>query len=233
MDFWSPTLRKCGNKWNIAPGSVKETKASKELHGLRSISIFVAFKDKHVFTRMKEQELSDRCRQGDNRARKILYEQYAGRMLGVCLRYAGDRDSAQDLVHDGFLKIFASFDKFAWRGEGSLRAWMERVMVNTALQFLRKNDVMSQTMALDEVPETYDEPEGSEVEAIPQAVLMQFIGELPTGYRTVFNLYTFEDKSHKEIAQLLGINEKSSASQLFRAKNVLAKRVKEWITNNG
>lgn len=68
---------------------------------------------------------------------------------------------------------------------------------------------------------------------IPQAVLMRFIEELPAGYRTVFNLYTFEEKSHKEIAQLLGINEKSSASQLFRAKSVLAKRVKEWIMNNG
>ena len=154
-------------------------------------------------------------------------------MLGVCLRYAGDRDMAQDLVHDGFLKIFDSFDKFTWRGEGSLRAWMERVMVNTALQFLRKNDVMNQTMALDEVPETYDEPDASAVEAIPQKVLMQFISELPAGYRTVFNLYTFEDKSHKEIAQMLGINEKSSASQLFRAKSVLAKKVKEWLMING
>ena len=182
---------------------------------------------------MEEQELSVRCRQGDNRARKELYEQYAGRMLGICLRYAGDRDTAQDLMHDGFIKIYSSFDKFTWRGEGSIRAWMERVMVNTALQFLRKNDVMNQAMELDEVPETVEEPDASAVEAIPQTVLMQFIRELPDGYRTVFNLYTFEDKSHREIAQELGINEKSSASQLFRAKNALAKRVKEWLTNNG
>lgn len=181
---------------------------------------------------MKEEELSERCRQGENRGRKELYELYAGRMLGVCLRYVGDRDMAQDLLHDGFLKVFASFDKFSWRGEGSLRAWMERVMVNTALQFLRKNDVLNQSMALDEVPETSDEPDASAVETIPQKVLMQFVSELPTGYRTVFNLYTFEEKSHKEIAQLLGINEKSSASQLFRAKSVLAKRVKEWMMNN-
>lgn len=181
---------------------------------------------------MREEELSDRCRQGDNRARKELYELYAGRMLGVCLRYTGDRDMAQDLLHDGFLKVFASFDKFTWRGEGSLRAWMERVMVNTALQFLRKNDVLNQSLTLDEVPENGDEPDASAVETIPQKVLMQFIGELPAGYRTVFNLYTFEEKSHKEIARELGINEKSSASQLFRAKNVLAKKVKEWMMNN-
>lgn len=138
---------------------------------------------------MNELELSERCRQGDNRARKELYEQYAGRMLGVCLRYAGDRDMAQDLVHDGFLKIFDSFDKFTWRGEGSLRAWMERVMVNTALQFLRKNDVMNQTTALDEVPETYEEPDASAVEAIPQKVLMQFINELPPDI-VPYSIYT-------------------------------------------
>lgn len=191
------------------------------------------YKGKHVFKRMKEEELSKRCRQGDNLARKELYELYAGRMLGVCLRYAGDRDTAQDLLHDGFLKVFSSFDKFTWRGDGSLRAWIERVMVNTALQFLRKNDVMGQAMALEDVPETYEEPDAQSVEMIPQQVLMQFVSELPAGYRTVFNLYTFEDKSHKEIACILGINEKSSASQLFRAKGVLARRVKEWITNNG
>ena len=161
---------------------------------------------------MEEQVLAERCRQGDNLARKELYEQYAGRMLGVCLRYAGDRETAQDLMHDGFLKLFDSFDKFTWRGEGSLRAWMERVMVNTVLQ--------------------YEEPDASAVDTIPQKVLMQFISELPAGYRTVFNLFIFEDKSHKEIARLLGINEKSSASQLVRAKAALAVKVKEWMKKN-
>ena len=97
---------------------------------------------------MEEIELSEQCRLGNNRARKELYEQYAGRMLGICLRYTGDRDTAQDLLHDGFIKIFDSFDKFTWRGEGSLRAWMERVMVNTALQYLRKSDVISQSTPL-------------------------------------------------------------------------------------
>ena len=163
---------------------------------------------------MEELELSEQCRQGNNHARKELYEQYAGRMLGICLRYAGDRDTAQDLLHDSFIKIFDSFDKFTWRGEGSLRAWMERVVVNIALQYLRKNDVINQAASLEELPEEYEEPDASDVEAIPQKVLMQFIEELPAGYRTVFNLYTFEDKSHKEIAQVLGINEKSSATHM-------------------
>ncbi len=153
-------------------------------------------------------------------------------MLGICLRYTGDRDTAQDLLHDGFLKIFDSFDKFTWRGrlfasldgtgddQHSFTVSSEKMMIN-------------QSTPLEELPEEYEEPDASDVEAIPQNVLMQFIEELPAGYRTVFNLYTFEDKSHKEIAQVLGINEKSSASQLFRAKSVLAKRVKEWIMHNG
>lgn len=181
---------------------------------------------------MEEFELSERCRQSDNLARKELYESYSGRLLGICLRYVGDRDAAQDLLHDGFLKIYASFDKFTWRGEGSLRAWMERVMVNTVLQQLRRNDALTHTTELEGIEESYEEPGASDVEVIPQKVLMSFISELPEGYRTVFNLYTFEEKSHKEIARMLGINEKSSASQLFRAKGALAKRIKEYLRMN-
>ena len=138
------------------------------------------------------------------------------------------------LLKYGFIKIYGSFDKFTWRGEGSLRAWIERIMVNTALQHLRKNDVMSLAVNIDDVNESFDaeEPDVEDVERIPNTVLMRFISELPEGYRTVFNLYTFEEKSHKEIAQLLSINEKSSASQLFRAKQSLAKKIKLYLENN-
>ncbi|NDW11603.1 sigma-70 family RNA polymerase sigma factor [Bacteroides sp. 214] len=181
---------------------------------------------------MEEFELSELCRQGNNRARKELYEQYSGRLFGICLRYAKDREVAKDLLHDGFLKIFHSFDKFTWRGDGSLRAWLERVMVNEALQFLRKNDVLSIATEIENIGEGYEDPTESEVELIPQHVLMRFISELPEGYRTVFNLYMFEEKSHKEIATLLDINEKSSSSQLHRAKATLAKRIKEYTKNN-
>lgn len=182
---------------------------------------------------MEEKELAEQCRRGDNRARRELYERYAGRMLALCLRYSGNREVAEDLLHDGFLKLFSSFDKFTWRGEGSLRAWMERVMVNTALQYLRQNDVLNQSTALDDLPlEAYDEPEPGACETIPQQVLMQFISGLPAGYRTVFNLYVMEGKSHKEIAAQLGINERSSASQLARAKASLAEQVRAWMKAN-
>ena len=181
---------------------------------------------------MEEEVLADRCRQGDSQARKELYERYAGVLLAVCLRYVGDRDTAQDLLHDGFLKLFASFGKFVWKGKGSLKAWMERVMANEALQHLRKHDVLSQAATLDDTPLAFDEPDASDIEMIPEETLMGFIRELPTGYRTVFNLYVMEGKSHKEIAALLGINEKSSASQLARAKAALAAKVKEWVKRN-
>lgn len=217
---------------NIAFNIVKETKGGKYYKCDAVFLLHMHLEDKDVSKRMEEFELSEKCKQGNNLARKELYEIYSGRMLGVCLRYIGDRDMAQDLLHDGFLKIYASFDKFTWRGAGSLRAWMERVMVNTVLQHLRKNDVLNRSADLEGIEDQYEEPGLSDVETIPPKVLMEFIRELPEGYRTVFNLYTFEEKSHKEIAQLLGINEKSSASQLFRAKGVLAKRIKEYIRIN-
>lgn len=178
---------------------------------------------------MEEQELAERCKQGDRTAYQELYERYAGRLLSVCLRYTADRDTAEDLLHDGFLKLFASFNKFTWRGVGSLRAWMERVVVNVVLQYLRRNDVMNQAAILDNTSDVCDEPDPSIIDMIPQDVLMQFVRELPPGYRTVLNLYVFEGKSHKEIAALLGINEKSSASQLTRAKASLATKIRNWV----
>lgn len=161
-----------------------------------------------------------------------MYEQYAGRLLALCLRYVSDRETAEDLLHDGFIKIFGVLDKFTWQGEGSLFAWMTRVMTNIVLGYLRKNAVMNRMGRLDDEPDAYDEPDEAAVERVPEEVLMRFIRELPTGYRTVFNLYVIEEKTHKEIALLLGINDKSSASQLVRARALLAKKVQQWLDCN-
>lgn len=183
---------------------------------------------------MSEEELVDYCRQKDRFAQKQLYELYAGTLFALCIRYSGDRETAKDILHDGFFKAFTSFDKFKYRGEGSLKAWLSRIMVNTALEHMRKNGEVNRVLTLDEVPDIIDpEGEGEDMEKIPQEVLMKFVYELPAGYRTVFNLYTFEEKSHKEIAALLNINEKSSSSQLYRARVMLAKRIKEYINKEG
>lgn len=179
---------------------------------------------------MSEEELIEHCRQKDRFAQKQLYELYAGSLYALCIRYSGDRETAKDILHDGFLRIFTSFDKFDYRGEGSLKAWLSRVMVNTALEYLRKNGKINQVLTLDEIPDIVDpESESDDLERIPQDVLMNFISELPSGYRTVFNLYTFEEKSHKEIADLLKISEKTSSSQLYRARIILAKKIKKYL----
>ena len=185
---------------------------------------------------LTEQELVEGCKRGDDKARRQLYERYAGKMMAICMRYMGNRQEAEDLLHDGYIKLYASFDKFEWQGEGSLTAWMGRVMANMALQQLRKTDVMSQTVELENTAELRDEVDrpdtGPDIETIPKKVLMQFIEELPTGYRTVFNMYVFEGKNHIEIGKELGINNKSSASQLVRARAILMQKVKEWRRKN-
>ena len=178
-----------------------------------------------MLQKLSEKEMVERCRQGDNAARKQLYEQYAGLLMAVCVRYSGDRDTAQDILHDGFLKAFRSFDRFQYKGEGSLRAWLTRIMVNGALEQLRKQSLMNE-QPIEELPEDIEDEESLEL-------VMRFIAELPAGYRTVFNLYVFEDKSHKEIADLLGITEHTSSSQLFRAKKMLQQKVSAYLKQEG
>ena len=186
---------------------------------------------------LTEQELVEGCKRGDDLARRQLYERYAGKLMAICMRYMGNREEAEDLLHDGYIKLYYSFDKFEWQGEGTLPAWMARVMANLALQRLRKNDVMSQSVELENTAELRDDvdrpDEGPDIEIIPKKVLMQFIEELPPGYRAVFNMHVFEGKNHIEIGKELGINNKSSASQLVRARAILKERVNEWRRNNG
>src|SRR5574344_145616 len=168
---------------------------------------------------MDEKVLCEKCRQQDRIAQKELYDTYADRLFGLCLRYVSERDTAFDIFQDGYMKIYQSFNKFSWRGEGSLRAWMERVMINEALQYIRRNKSnIDNNVSIEDIGDISDVPENEDIEKIPEQILMKFIMELPEGYRTVFNLYAIEGKPHKEIAQQLGINEKSSASQFFRAK---------------
>ena len=183
---------------------------------------------------MEEQILAERCRMGDNTARKELYDRFAGRLLAICMRYVGDRDTAADLMHDAFLKIFGAFDRFTFRGPGSLRAWIERITVNVALEWLRNRNRLG-TLELDEgrAANRIAEPDPAEVARIPQELLMRFVAELPDGYRAVFNLYCIEERSHREIAELLGINEKSSSSQLSRARTLLARRIKDYLKSQG
>ena len=174
-----------------------------------------------------EIELVEGCRAGDNAARKELYTLYSRQMLAVCYRYVGDIDEAHDVLHDGFIKIFSNF---TFRGECSLATWMTRVMMTQSIDYLRRKQRFNQLIVSDDhLPDVVDEAEAAESGSqLSEEILMQFVAGLPDGCRTVFNLYVFEEKSHKEIARLLHIKEHSSTSQLHRAKSLLAKRIKEY-----
>lgn len=174
-----------------------------------------------------EIELIEGCRAGKDDARKALYTQFSGRMLAVCYRYTGNVDEAYDVLHDGFIKIFTHFN---YRGECSLASWVTKVMMNQAIDYLRRKQRFAQLVVCDEqLPDVPDEQSVAESGYhLSEEVLMEFVAELPDGCRTVFNLYVFEEKSHKEIAKLLHIKEHSSTSQLHRAKCLLAKRIQEY-----
>ncbi len=177
-----------------------------------------------------EEELVEGCRAGKDSARKTLYTRYAKQMLAVCYRYTGDIDAAHDVLHDGFIKIFTHF---TFRGECSLSTWVMRVMVTQSIDYLRKQQRFSQWIVNEEqLPDLSDEEDIAEGgSTLSEEVLMSFVAELPDGCRTIFNLYVFEEKSHREIAEMLHIKEHSSTSQLHRAKCLLAKRIKEYIDN--
>lgn len=166
-------------------------------------------------------------RDGDARGRRELYLRYAGALTAVASRYLADADAVKDVLQDAFIRIFERFGSFHYRGEGSLRAWMSRVVANGALQVLRKQNRL---LPVQELPDIIRD-EDPEVDSVPMDVLQDMISRLPDGYRTVFNLYVFEEMKHKEIAALLGIKENSSASQFLRAKALLAEEIKEYRKN--
>ncbi len=144
--------------------------------------------------------------------------------MATCLRYIADRDAVKDVMQDAFVKVFTSLSQFDYRGEGSLKAWVTRIAANESLNYVRRNERLAFT---DNVPDVPDDEE-PDIGEVPMQVLLRMIGDLPAGYRAVFNLFVFEGMSHKDIARALGIKESSSASQYLRAKRQLAKEINEY-----
>lgn len=169
-------------------------------------------------------------KKGDEQAMRILYCRSVRYLSAVCSRYIYSEEDIKDVLQDAFLKIFASMKSFEYRGEGSLKGWMTKITLNETLKFIRNNSRM-QFVELnhEEINEFDAEPN---TEGIAPAIIHSMIRELPDGYRTIFNLYVIEGKSHKEIAELLGIKADSSASQLHRAKALLAEKIKKCNTLN-
>ena len=178
----------------------------------------------------RDLQLINSINDGDRSAAADLYHRYIGFLTALCSRYVLDRNDVRDILQTSFVKILSSISRFQYRGPGSLKAWMSRIVVNESLKFLqasRKSGDFKEEFMKDS-SETGEEPE---VDDIPAGELQRMIRELPDGYRSVFNLYVFEELSHKEIASMLGITESTSASQFHRARNMLARKIKEYRNN--
>ena len=173
---------------------------------------------------MNETQLIEGCKQHNPKAQKALYDTYARKMMSVCLRYGSNRETAEDLLQEGFIKVFSALGSFD--GSGSFEGWMRRIFVNTALEYLRKNDILKESVEIDNT-EVLQEVDYSAIERISADELMELIAELPPGFRTVFNMFVIEGYSHKEIGDALGITESTSRSQLTRAKRLLQKKLEE------
>ena len=168
---------------------------------------------------------------GDNTATEWIYRKHVRYLSALCSRYITEDEDIKDVLQESFIKIFTSLDSFKYRGEGALKAWMAKITLNETLKFVRNNSRLP-IDSIDDKDTNIADGDSMETEDIPTDVLHQFIRELPDGYRTVFNLYVIDDKSHKEIAQLLGIKENTSASQLHKAKSMLARKIKHYRTIN-
>ena len=180
---------------------------------------------------MNEQELAIRCARGDGAARRELYETYGARLLSLCRRYASDTAEAEDLMQDAFVKIFRVIGRFRWTRPGSLYSWMARVALNLAFDSAKKRRRLARELVdVEALAETVEEDPGyEETMSVPAEVLQGMIAALPEGYRTVFTLYCIEELSHKEIAALLGIKEKSCSANLARARAALAAAIRTYL----
>lgn len=197
---------------------------------------------------MDEDKLLKECLSGNTQAQKLLYERFAPKLFGVCLRYASDQSMAEDFMQEGFIRIFMKLKSF--KSQGSLEGWMRRIIVNTALEKLRKKDILKNSLELDNIvqqriststgsfvndPNTIvwsgEEIEDTYMEHIPAETLYRALSEMPVGFKTVFNLFVVEEYTHKEISSMLDISEGTSKSQYARARAWLIKKLAEKKSN--
>ena len=172
----------------------------------------------------EEKQLIRKCLKGDVVAQKRLYTLHASLMLGVCYRYTKSLEDAEDVLQEGFIKVFRFLSQYT--GEGELGGWIRRIMVNTALNFLKKNKKYQYEMAFDS-KELHVVSQDDPAMLLQVKDLAELIRQLPTGYQTIFNLYAIEGYTHLEIGQMMGISENTSRSQYMRARHLLI----SWITN--
>lgn len=173
-----------------------------------------------------EKELIQSCIKGDRQSQKQIFDIYGAKMLAVCHRFAKNKAEAEDIFQEGFIRVFRHIQNFSF--EGSFEGWIRRIMINTALKYNNKKTV-SWGIDISEHVELYDHLEPSVISSISEEELIMYIGELPEGYRLVFNLFVIEGYSHKEIGELLGIEESTSRSQLVKARKMLQAKLKDIL----
>lgn len=173
---------------------------------------------------MDDRTLVTECAKGNSRAQRALFDKFAPKMLSVILRYVRNNDEAEDVLQDGFVKIFQKIGEF--KMEGSLEGWIRRIMVNTALDVLRKNKKLLGDVQLEDVSYkvSFDDHGFDEMNVTQ---LLKMIDNLPEGYRIVFNMFAIEGYSHKEIADTLGVTENTSKSQYSRARAFLRNQLEK------
>jgi len=176
-----------------------------------------------------EKKIIEDCIDGKRHAQNKLYTKYAPSMLGLCMRYARNKEEAEDILQEAFIKVFLNINRF--RAEGSFEGWMKRIMINTAITHKKQNLKHQYQTDINEIEEIYIADEGSQNDEsavkLPQAKLMSIIQSLPDGYKTVFNLYVFEKYTHKEIAEMLDISDNTSKSQLSKARRLLTTKIEQ------
>lgn len=177
---------------------------------------------------ISETDLIRGCIAGDRRMQEELYRRFSPKMYAVCLRYANNADDAQDLLQEGFIKVYRNLHRF--RAEGSFEGWVRRVFVNTSIEHFRKKSTRM-SMVTDKEENTIEDADITALNKLAEKDIINIIQELSPGYRTVFNLYVVEGYSHKEIGDLLGISEGTSKSQLARAKGVLQKKISQYLSD--
>lgn len=179
--------------------------------------------------RTSEDDLVKRMQQGDHVALRTSYDLFAGYLTAVCSRYVVNPEDVKDVLQDSFIKIFSAIGTYRKQENASLKSWMTKIVVNESLKFIKRSDRFRFMENTDEVPDVPDSE--IEVDGIPFEQLLELIKQLPPNYRTVFNLFVFERKSHREIAALLNITENTSASHFHRAKASLAKSIKHHLSS--
>jgi RNA polymerase sigma factor (sigma-70 family) len=172
-----------------------------------------------------DSDLIEGCMKGDRKMQRELYQRFAPKMYGVCLRYAGNAGEAEDILQEGFIKVFNKIASF--RSEGSFEGWIRRIFVNTAIEHFRKKTYLQPITEYEEA--TVEGKYLSVLDSMAEKDIIQLVQQLSPGYRTVFNMYVVEGYTHKQIAEALGISEGTSKSQLSRAKLILQDLVKKYI----